>query len=72
MDKTDLSIVVDTINNLVAKQKDISRQVDSLVEYTLMAITCQKESQDVLLDYNFRIAQLEKAQTQKGENDEQE
>ena len=72
MNNTDLSTLVEKINALTANQREISEKVNSLAEYAKVIITCLKETQDVLLDYNLRLDQLEKAQTQRGENDEQE
>ena len=59
MDKTDLSIIVDRINALTANQKAISGQANGLAEYVQVLYTCLKETQDVLLDYNLRLAALE-------------
>jgi hypothetical protein len=72
MDKDSLSTLVDTINSLKIRQQEISDQAGSLSDYMMVVIAGMKETQDVLLDYNLRLDQLEKAQTQQGENDEQE
>ena len=72
MNNADLSTLVEKINALTANQRAVTKLATSLAEYAKVIITCLKQTQDVLLDYNLRLDQLEKAQTQKGENDEQE
>ena len=72
MDKGNFSTLMDTINSLKIRQQKISDQVVSLSDYMMMVVAVMKETQDVLLDYKLRLDQLEKAQTQQGENDEQE